>query len=158
MEAADRGEKIKFKKELQHHCISVLEKRIAVADQAMKQSQEAANSEEKSSAGDKYETSRAMGQLSRDMNAKQLEEAQRDLAFVSSFSPEKLFASAQMGSVVVSEGITYFISLGLGIIEIQNKKVVMLSPASPIALEIIEKKAGDSFEFRGSKTKILEVY
>ena len=158
MVVTDKEEKIKFKKELQHHCISILEKRIAVAGEAMKQAQESANSEEKSSAGDKYETSRAMGQLTRDMNAKQLEEAQRDLAFVSNLSPDKLFDSAQPGSVVVCDGVIFFISLGLGIIDIQNKKVVMLSPAAPIAMEMAEKKAGDSFEFRGNRTKILEVY
>ena len=76
----------------------------------------------------------------------------------SNSSTQKLFDSAQPGSVVICDGVIFFISLGLGIIDIQNKKVVMLSPAAPIAMEMVEKKAGDSFEFRGNKTKILEVF
>ncbi len=158
MAASNDLAKLAFKKKLLQSCILILEKRIAVAHEAMQQAQEAANSEEKSSAGDKYETSRAMGQLGRDMNAKQLEEAQRDLAFVNSLSPDRLNDSAQPGSVVVCEEIIYFISLGLGTIEVQDKKVIMLSSNAPVAREIHGKKAGDSFEFRGSKTKILDVY
>jgi hypothetical protein len=38
----------------------------------MESAQQSANSEEKSSAGDKYETSRAMGHLEKDMHARQL--------------------------------------------------------------------------------------
>jgi hypothetical protein len=41
---------------------AVLTQRINTAQAAMDRAQEAANSEEKSSSGDKYETGRAMGQ------------------------------------------------------------------------------------------------
>ena len=40
-----------------------LDEKIQVALQAMKAAQESANAETKSSAGDKYETGRAMGQI-----------------------------------------------------------------------------------------------
>lgn len=43
----------------------------------MEGAQEAANSESKSSAGDKYETGRAMAQLERDRHAQLLAEAQK---------------------------------------------------------------------------------
>lgn len=158
MNEFSEAEKICLKKELQQRCITVLEQRIATADQAMDQAQEAANSEEKSSAGDKYETSRAMGQLSRDMNAKQLEEARRDLAFVKNLQSGRLFNSAQAGSVVIVEGITFFISLGLGTIDLHDSKVVLISPTAPVALQLEGKKAGDTFAFRGNDAKILDIF
>ena len=67
-----------LKKLLIAHCTALLVQRITVSETAMKNAQESANSEDKSSAGDKYETSRAMGHLDRDMNAKQLLVAKQD--------------------------------------------------------------------------------
>ncbi len=63
-------EKLQFKEKLKDEAISIVQNRINSAATAMANAQESANSNDKSSAGDKYETSRAMGQLDRDMNAK----------------------------------------------------------------------------------------
>jgi hypothetical protein len=147
-----------LKKKLLEHCKAVLTKRIESAKNAMEQSQEAANSEGKSSAGDKYETSRAMGQMDRDMNARQLEEAQRDLAFVNSIRPDVIFNTVQIGSVVVTEKNYFFISIGLGTTSINNQDIVLLSAASPVAKMMEGKKAGESFIQNGQPIKILDVY
>ena len=130
---------------LLEHCSAVLLERIAVAKNAMEESQLAANSEGKSSAGDKYETSRAMGQLDRDMNARQLEEAQRDLAFINSIRPDSIFTSVQTGCIVVTEKNSFFISIGLGTAFADNKNFILLSAASPVAKIMEGKKAGESF-------------
>ncbi|CAN5378577.1 hypothetical protein BH11BAC1_BH11BAC1_24790 [soil metagenome] len=151
-------EKLRFKKELRDRCISILEKRIATAKLAMQEAQESANSEEKSSAGDKYETSRAMGQQNRDLNARQLEEAQRDFAFANSLPGDSISDIAQQGSVVKCGQIIFYISLGLGSIEIQNQKIVLLSSGAPVAKLLEGKKKGDSFLFNGVPTSILEVF
>ena len=59
---------------------TLLEEKMRDAELAMKAAQESANSNEKSSMGDKYETGRAMGQLERDMHAKRLSELQTEYA------------------------------------------------------------------------------
>ena len=94
-------DKLALKKEILFRCISLVEKRIEAAIHAMHQAQEAANSEGKSSAGDKYETSRAMGQLDRDMNAKQVAEAQRDLAFLNGLLPVMQMDTARPGALEI---------------------------------------------------------
>jgi transcription elongation GreA/GreB family factor len=147
-----------LKKKLLEHCKAVLIKRIEAAKMAMDQAQEAANSEGKSSAGDKYETSRAMGQLDAGMNARQMDEAQRDLAFVSAIDPEMIFDSAQTGSVVETEKFLYFISTGLGNQIVDNQQVIFISPSSPVAKMMEGKKAGESFLMNGQSVKILHVY
>lgn len=48
-----------------------IEERITITKLAIANAQEAANSQDKSSAGDKYETGRAMGHLEKDMYARQ---------------------------------------------------------------------------------------
>ena len=70
------------KKELFEHCKNLLLQRIANGEKAMLDAQEAANSEEKSSMGDKYETGRAMSQLAREMSAKQVFENKQELGFL----------------------------------------------------------------------------
>ena len=49
--------------ELYQHCLSYVQNLIQQAQSGLKASQAAANSEEKSSAGDKFETNRAMMHL-----------------------------------------------------------------------------------------------
>ena len=75
-------QKINFKVQIKQHCLLVIEQRIKTAQTAMQNAQDSANNENKSTAGDKYETARAMGQLDRDMNAKQLKEAQQEHLFL----------------------------------------------------------------------------
>ncbi|MEO8086985.1 MAG: hypothetical protein ABI763_09210 [Bacteroidota bacterium] len=163
MNESSVADKLRFKKELRDRCISILEKRIATAQLAMQDAQESANSEEKSSAGDKYETSRAMGQQNRDLNARQLEEAQRDFAFVNSLPVDSISKTAQQGSVVKCAQIIFYISIGLGTIDPdsyrdQNQKVVLLSSGAPVAKLLEGKKNGDSFLFNGVPTSILDVF
>ena len=63
-------EKIAFKEKLRSQCIALIEERMQLAAEAMQQAQDAANAEEKSSAGDKYETGRAMNHIQKDLHAR----------------------------------------------------------------------------------------
>ena len=89
--------------------ILALNDRISNAEKAMKDAQDSANQEEKSSAGDKYETGRAMGQLQRDMNAKQSILAKKELAYLQqlSTSPKNQVGT---GALVKTNNGIYFIS------------------------------------------------
>lgn len=134
----------------------VLNDRIQNAEKAMKRAQEAANSEEKSSAGDKYETARAMGQLERDMHARQLDQALKDLQLLDKINPSPA-PNIQSGSLVVCKEGLYFLSLGLGKLEFGNEKCVMISAASPLGKVFIGKNAGDTVEWNKETIEILEV-
>ena len=59
-----------------------LDQRIQNSLAAMQAAQESANSESKSSAGDKYETSRAMGHLDREMHGRMYQQAQQERQIV----------------------------------------------------------------------------
>jgi hypothetical protein len=64
-----------------------LEERMQAAWGAMQAAQASANEESKSSAGDKYETARAMGQLDRDMYARQYEQARQERVLIERIDP-----------------------------------------------------------------------
>jgi acyl-CoA thioesterase len=98
------------------------------------QAQEAANSEEKSSAGDKYETSRAMNQIERDNYAHQLSVAIEDMNLLQTIDSDRLYEQADNGAVICStDKSIYFIASGIGIVQFEDDKVIVLSPKAPLA-------------------------
>jgi hypothetical protein len=152
------AQKLLFKQKLKSACEEILRQRISTATQAMQQAQESANSDEKSSAGDKHETGRAMGQIDRDMNARQLEEAKRELEIIHTISTEAIHQKAGIGSVVECADFTFFISLGLGTTSVDEKKIIFLSPAAPIAKLISGKANGEKFSMNGKVTVIKNIF
>jgi transcription elongation GreA/GreB family factor len=136
----------------------MLQSRIDTARQAMNSAQDAANSEEKSSAGDKYETGRAMSQIERDNYAARLEELQNEMNLLQSIDAEKLYDVVNNGCVMSGGGNTFFIASGLGVVSLSDQKVAMISPRSPLAAIIRNKKAGESFLFNGREILIEEVF
>jgi len=65
------------KKQLYSLCLAYIDERIQVANQAIQFAQDSANDETKSTAGDKYETGRAMAQLEIEKINAQLNESKK---------------------------------------------------------------------------------
>ena len=106
-------QKLLYKKNLHQHCITIIQQRIDATIQSMQNAQAAANNEEKSSAGDKYETSRAMSHLEKDMHARQLAANQQELAALLAVDCTKLYTAVATGSIVFCNGLSFFIAAGL---------------------------------------------
>ncbi|HEY4334906.1 MAG TPA: hypothetical protein VGM89_03390 [Puia sp.] len=137
-----------YKVRLKRWAIDFLSQRIATSTEAMRDAQDAANSEEKSSAGDKYETGRAMGHLQKDMYARQRAEQVRELA--------ALHAVSEV--VMRTDAVDFFIGIGLGKQTIDGRAVVFLSPQAPLALSLQGKKAGDPVIFQRETLTIRVVF
>lgn len=152
------ADKIAFKNKLKKWGLDLIGERIATATKAMDQAQEAANSEEKSSAGDKYETGRAMGHLQKEMHARQLAESVKELSSLHAISMEPLCPEGRAGAYLEAEDIAFFISAGLGKQAIDGRTVLFLSPHAPLAKMFFGKKAGDRVLFNKTMVQILEVY
>jgi hypothetical protein len=155
-----------FKQQLKESVLEILRKRIATSEHAMQLAQESANSDDKSSAGDKYETSRSMGQRDSDMHAGQLRQAQQEMLLVTSLQTDQLHEQAGMGTVVVCKDFIFFIALGLGSIELPvrngssstNQKIILLSAQAPLAAGLKSKKKGDSFLMAAKKVEITDLF
>ncbi len=158
MNIENKKEKINWKQKLKNECIAILQQRILTARKAMEMAQESANSEEKSSAGDKHETARASSQLERDMNARQLEQAKRELEFVNKIDTTLIHTEASTGSAVLTNEYLFYISIGLGPSNLDGNKVIFVSPNAPVAALLNKKKPGDSFIFNGKTTLIIDVF
>lgn len=131
-----------------------LNERMETAWNAMQAAQASANEESKSSAGDKYETARAMGQLDRDMFARQFEQARHEMLSLQRIQMSVEATVVIVGSLVDTTMGLFFIAVSLGSLTIEGKKVMVVSPQSPIGQLLMGKKIGESFNFRGQGCSI----
>ncbi len=151
-------QKLTFKRKLHKYCVEIIQHRINAAFQAMQNAQDAANSEEKSSAGDKYETGRAMSHLEKDMHARQLAANQHELGALLAVDSNSIHRSAATGSVIICNEHRFFISAGLGKILFENETIYVLSPTAPLAQSLLTKIAGNSISFNNKEMVVKEVF
>jgi hypothetical protein len=151
-------DKINFKNRLLQHCMQSIQQRIDAALLAMDNAQSAANSEEKSSAGDKYETGRAMSHLEKDMHARQLIANQHELAALTSVDCSRMHITVTAGSVVFCEDVQFFIAAGLGKIVFEGETILVLSPNAPVAKLLLNQVAGGNLFFNKKTIFIKDVF
>lgn len=154
----DDQEKKTCKAVLKQFALDLISARIEAARQQADQAQEAANQEEKSSAGDKYETSRAMGQLQKDMHSRQQAEHARELATLHQVRVDILYSTAVAGAFIQCRDIGFFIAAGLGKQQLHDQTIIFLSPAAPLAKALYQRRAGDSFVFNGRSFLIEDIF
>lgn len=147
-----------IKEALYAHCQAYVETRMTNARQAMEAAQEAANSESKSSAGDKYETGRAMAQLERDRHATLLADATRQQQELGQIDAQKTYQTVQPGSVAMTSQGNYFIAISAGKIRVEDVDYFAVSPASPIAAALKNRKTGETVTFNKMVYLIRDVY
>ena len=132
-----------------------LDKRMQTSLDAMNAAQESANGESKSSAGDKYETSRAMGQLDRDMHARMYQQTLEERKLVERIDESLIYKKGALGAFLKTTMGDFFLSVSIGNINIDEKPIMIISPQSPIGALLMGKIVGDKFSFRGKEAEIL---
>lgn len=151
-------QKLQFKYKLKQHGIAMLMQRLETALLAMQNAQDSANNDNKSTVGDKHETTRAMGHLDNEMNARQMEEAQHELAFLNSITVSEIYMQATIGAVVVCRHAMFFIASGIGTQQVAKEKIIFISPKAPLSMQLLTKRKGERFTFNGVDFIIEEVF
>jgi len=153
-----RNEKIAFKDSLKQFCITFIQQRIQTTQALINNAQQAANSEEKSSAGDKYETARAMGHIEKDMHTSQLMQHVKELAGLQQVDVHKIYSVATAGAFIQCSSMALFVAAGAGRQLFNGKAVLFLSPGAPLAKLINGKKTGEKFALNGTNIIIDDVF
>lgn len=147
-----------IKSALYAQCLDYAEKRISAIEKTMQEAQASANNETKSSAGDKYETTRSMMQLDKAMNTNQLLAANKLKEDLLKIDISKQHTVAQVGSLVMTSEANYFIAIGAGKIAVEGKDYFAISLASPIGALLLHKKVGESITFRKQNIVIEAIF
>lgn len=148
VEEMDKLALIVYMKELQ-------DEKMRVAWAAMEAAQESANDQGKSSMGDKYETSRSMGQLDRNMHARQYEQIRQERLILERIGVSEVPERAAVGSLIQTTAGWFFISISLGAIRFGNENVLAISSASPVGVSLLGKSTGNSFRFLNKDHQII---
>ena len=145
------------KQALYQKCEAYVQKRIDTANSAMQDAQSSANSETKSTAGDKHDTARAMMQLAAEQNAKHLAEANKLKQVLHLINPEQKSIKGELGSLVIASNGNFYISVSVGKIELNGTIYFAISPTSPMGTVLKNLNAGDKTNFNHLSIEIKEV-
>ena len=99
---------LEIKEKLHKQCLHVAEDRIVSLQNILQETQDAANNETKSSAGDKHETGRAMAQLETEKLTAQLTEALKLKQALSQIKTTSSTNQITIGSVVSTNKLYWF--------------------------------------------------
>ncbi|WP_461448999.1 3-oxoacyl-ACP synthase [Mucilaginibacter sp.] len=146
-----------IKQELYNQCVAYVQARMAAAEDAYKDAEKASNDDTKSSAGDKYETGRAMMQQEKDRNTIQVNEANKLMVALTGISIKGNSDTVDTGSVVITDNGKFYIAISAGTLKVDDENYFAVSAAAPIVIKMLGKKAGEEFDVNGKSYKILEV-
>ncbi len=149
--------KINMKEELYKKCASYLEEKIGRISHSIQDLEAALTNESKSSAGDKYETSREMINIEIQKLSTQLQQFQQLQVTLEVAKRNGSSKTVKLGSLVKATNATYFICIPIGEVELDAKKIYVIGAGSPIAQALIGKSVGDNFSFNAVSGKIVSI-
>ena len=147
----------KLKEKLHTYCHNWVDEKVELAQNNLSQFQLSANEETKSSAGDKYETGRAMAQLEIEKASIQLAEAYKLKRLLSDINIKGVSEKVILGSLVCANEEWFFISISAGRIDFDDYSVICVSPVSPIGRLLLGLQVGESFKFNQLEYTIKEI-
>ncbi len=147
-----------LKEKLLQKCFQTIENQLLVIEKGIAEAQAAANEDTKSSAGDKYETTRAMMQIEIENLSKRLADAQRILQILQQINVQKQYVAATTGAVIATTQGNYFMAVGIGKMTVEGVDFFVISPQSPIGAKLHHTNVHDEVAFNGKKIIINAIY
>ena len=146
-----------FKKHMIEHFEKELMEKILLCKKALEDIKNDISNETKSSAGDKFETSREMMQQEREKNELQLQRLSKTLDDLSKTHGQKSH-KVENGALIKSGSKYIFFISGLSNINMQDIKVFTAAITSPIGQKLKGMTVGMQTEFNGLKYSIDEIF
>ena len=133
------------------HARSIIAQRITDVQKTLDDLRESIVNETKSTAGDKYETARAMLQIEQENVTKQMTELLEQKTQLEKLSMIDASDTVIKGSLVKTDRGHLFISIALGKIKVSDQTVVALSPQSPLGKQLMGLRTGENAMMNGVK-------
>lgn len=147
----------KLKEKIQQEVKQKISDKINICESKMKSLYESKTADTKSSAGDKFETSRAMIQIEESQVQKQYKEA-KDMAAMHVQNLRIITeAVIDLNSLVVANQMIFYISVSLGKLTLEDTTIFCISEKAPIAKRLIGKRIGEHIQLNDQDLEIKEV-
>ncbi len=145
------------KQVLYEHCQALIQQKISTVEAGLREAQAAAHGETKSSAGDKYETGRAMMHLEQEKLASQRANWLQQQQALSQIDPQQTSQVITRGSLVQTDQGCFFIAVGLGQVTADRQTYFVVSPVAPVGQALLQRAVGDTVSINGRSLNILQV-
>lgn len=139
---------MKTKKLICNVLISQIKEKIKNLELLIRSTTDSRDTANKSSAGDKHETSRAKIQTEIDNYSRQLELAINNLKIIEQIDSSKKYNIVAQGSLVTTDKGVFLIAIGIGKLEIQSNNYFIISLLSPIGSLMKGMSKNETFFFR----------
>ena len=134
------------------------DEKIASLETAIRELQLSANDETKSSAGDKYETGRAMVHLEIEKLAQQLQAATNARRFVAAVNVSEVADTVRPGAVVETTIGDFFYMVNGGDFIRAGNKFISISAESPLGKLLRHQWKGTEFTLNGKLFRIIDIF
>ncbi len=146
------------KAQLHAHCLQLIDVRLEELQTAIATVQESRNNETKSSAGDKYETGRAMMQQEEDKLLARLDNTRQMRLQLTQLDLTLSSDRVELGSMVQTNARTYYLSVSLGKVVLEGKTYFCISPEAPISQLLLGKAVDESIQINGRKEQLQALH
>jgi hypothetical protein len=146
-----------LKEKVYHHFFQLINDKISLLENKLKELKDIGSNETKSTAGDKHETALAMIQIEQENTRKQLKDALEQKALFEKIDPLKTAASIHKGSLIKTNHGYLFLSIALGKAKLEDMIVTALSPQSPLGIKLIGLQKNDFAEINNIRYQIESV-
>ena len=136
---------------------TLVQEKITQAQQAVAAAIEARDGETKSSAGDKFETGRAMMQLEQQRHEAQLSKAFQLSTELDRLDMEASYSTVVPGALVQTDRGIYFMSIGMGKVVLDAQTVYCISIQSPIGQALLHQEEDGVIEFQGRPLTVKKI-
>ena len=147
----------KLKQQVHQHCLENIRSRIAIAKAGIDEVHESLLNDDKNSAGDKYETSRAMAHLEIENRQAALQNLIKMQSDLHKFDPARPHTEIVPGALVVTDKSIFYITISLGKIKVKRHEVLVISSQAPIIAALKDTPVGGITTFHGIQYKLLEI-
>ncbi|HRO43878.1 MAG TPA: hypothetical protein PL009_13660 [Flavipsychrobacter sp.] len=147
-----------LKEKVHKHCLEVVALRLDSLRQNARDLSESVANETKSSAGDKYETSRAMLHIEQEQIGGRIAVLLVQQNLLKNMDEKSSPFRISLGSLVRIGDVFYYLSVALGKMQIDGREVVVLSLQSPLGSRLKGLAEGDKLEMNGKELMIAELW
>jgi len=148
---------LNLKEKIYIHLLQTINDKILSLENILTELKESISNETKSTAGDKYETARAMLHLEQENIIKQLWNAKDQRKELELIDITRSSAKVSNGSLITTDKDSFFISIGFGKVIIDSKTVIALSSKSPLGKIFMEKKVWDTCFYASQNYVITDI-
>jgi hypothetical protein len=146
-----------FKRKVHQYCLQIVAGKLAALEEKLSDLSASAANETKSSAGDKYETGRAMLHIEQDQVRAQKAELMAQQAVLNGIDPSIKTERIVLGSLAHVGESYYFLSIALGRLQVEEQTVFALSLQAPLGKQLKGLTTGESIAMGGKMVTVTEV-